>query len=1193
MSKEELNENASAKVLIFLGLALAALFTGLWMWMSNEEPPHGWFANNRKFMAAVLVAAWLACMFLAALYELGVREFVADSRVARFFDRRRKDKHESTEPVEETHTPETDALRLRQRLQTRHGRFWRYRDRWILVAGDDPLVKRLAPGLAETGYAITGGTVLLHANQTRDTLDTAWLDQIRRMRRRRPIDAIVAVTRNRTSAKAPSFDTDDISQRLARHARALRWSAPAYVLNVTDFGDESSTPDEPIGFTWQEPRIQPETFEATLSNLTFNLADEGVARLAKDGKDRYPAELSQHISRLHEALSDLVTQTSQSRYWRQAVHGLLFAPLFKERELAPPAAANGPNDDNESTQPQPQQRTTWQTIADHSRTVHGRRVGVSLSTAAAWTATAAIGVWTAGMLLSGATNRATIQSAEDTLDKLSTTQDRTQSALALDSLQKQIDTLETHQRAGAPWTTRFGLNRDAALIAALWPGYEHAAVRILAAPIKQKLEEKMRQLASLPDAEIASGGNAQVQAAYDTLKTYLMLAYPARANTAFLTPQLIAAAMPARPQNASLSPGAWEDLRQRLLAFYASHLNQRPTASGSSQAIVLDGPLVAATRESIIGVRGIQNSTDAIYQQIIDEAQPKYPPVSLATLLGSTTSRGLFNTTATVPGVFTRAAWDDRISKAIDDASEQHAVAGDWVLSDAKPGTDAEPSTLKDELRRRYFADYARAWEQFLNSLRWQSATTLSGTVDQLSLLGDSQRSPLVALMNAIVYQAGTGASVQSLSDTLINKAQKLVGADEKDPSKQAQLPQAPLAAAFGPILRLAGSDLTLAAPTDGKNAAQQAATGDLSLARYLERVTAMRLKVQQMVSNPDPDAMSRIAAQAVLQGKTSDIADSRDYASRVAASLGERWSGFGDALFQRPLDQTWDVVLQPAAASLNDTWRTAIVADWNKAFGGRYPFADSDNDASIAELTRFLRADNGVIAQFVSTQLAGVVERQGDRWALVQGAGRNALTVDPAFLASLNRLARVSNVLFPSGDAHVRYELRAAPTPGITEMTFKLSGRELHYFNQKQEWTPFLWPGEALENNAHVEWQSQESGLRSSFDFEGRFGLIRLLEKADVAQQDNARYQLKWMPDQSTGLPLQVQLRSEAGGGPLEALTLRHFTLPPQIFIVSRGAAKRTGASASSPPPLPAAMLESARHAQTPLPSNGLPDYN
>ncbi|MGS0891835.1 ImcF-related family protein [Burkholderia stagnalis] len=1082
---------------------------------------------------------------------------------------------------------------LKQALMERHGWRWRYRDRWVLLAGDYPLVRRLAPGLADTGYTILGNTIVLYARQIDDTLDAEWLERIRRLRRRRPIDAIVAITRHRSSGDA-SFDVDELVVRLARHARTLRWAAPAYLLDVTDFGSELARPDEAMGFTWANTRLSDEAIDASLRNLVDHLSDAGVVRLALNADDRYPAELSQHVSMLRGALSDLLLRTAESTVSRHALHGLMFAPLFKARDPASPDPGLPRGDSSDADlRSNPQHRTIWQTVADHSRKVHGRRIGFSLSTTAAWMATTVIGFWLVGAMLSGFANRATIGSAADTVAKLAGTQGPTQSLQTLIALDRQIDTLEIRRRTGAPLNARFALNRDHALLDALWPHYDDAANRILVTPIRRQLEARLHQLASLSDAEIASGGDAQVQAAYDTLKTYLMLAKPERAVAAFLTPQLIATSMPARPVDSSLSPGGWKDLRQQAIAFFTNHLGPGAKPKAAALAIAPDLALIAATRQTVIGVRGIQNSRDAVYQQILDEATPKYPPVSLATLLGDATSqpgsggatsRGLFGTTMTVPGVFTRAAWDERIARAIDEAGEQHDVASDWVLSDTKSAGQSA-STLKDELRQRYFDDYARAWAQFLNSLRWQPAPTLSATADQLTLLGDPQRSPLVALMNAIVYQAGTGANTRSLSDTLISKAQQLVGADEKDPSKQARLPLAPLAAAFGPILRLTGSDLVSGAPANGHAAAavQMAATGDLSLARYLERITAMRLKTSQIVSSADPDAVARLAAQSVLQGKTSDIADSRDYASRLAASLGEQWSGFG-ALFRAPFDQAWQVVVQPAASSLNEIWRAAIVADWNKTFGGRYPFADSDNDASLPEMARFMRPDGGVITQFVTTQLAGVVERQGDRWVAAPGADSGALTIDPGFLSGLNRLARISSVLFPSGDARVRYELQAVPTPGVTDMRFVLSGRELHYFNQKQAWTPFEWPGQSLENLSHVEWRTEQGGLRTALDAQGRFGLIRLFERAKVTQQDNARYLLTWMPDTSQGTSLKVQLRSEAGAGPLDVLQLRRFVLPARIFMTG---AANAGAkvSTASPPPLPAAAIAAARHAAVPLP--------
>ncbi|WP_423394957.1 ImcF-related family protein [Burkholderia sp. LMG 21824] len=1188
------NDNKTLPAGLFIGVAAVIVFLALGSAVWMEGPRHGWSRDTRIIIELSLAVGLLIVILLIKHVEF-VLLSIASLRASRWFARYDAGKRAVSVDHNDQDGPPGPvdrATALRNLLRDRHGRRWRYRERWVLVAGDLPLVKRLAPGLADTGYVINGDTILLYAGQTRDTLETEWLDQIRRLRRYQPIDAIVAVTRNRSSADV-SFDVDGVSRQLALHARALRWAAPAYLLDATDFGSMTSSPDEAIGFTWSNACLNSDDIDSSLQDLTYDLAGTGVVRLTRDARDRYPLELSQHIANLRAALTGLVLKANQSRTWKHGVHGLLFAPLFKEREPGLPLSSDT-NDDDSPTGPQ--HRTIWQTVADHSRKVHGRRVGFSLSTTAAWMATAVTGCWLAGTMLSGFVNRATIGSAADTVVNLKEARDPTQSLQTLTHLERQIDTLEIHQRNRAPLSARFGLNRDHALLDALWPHYADAANRILVGPIRRQLEARLHQLASLSDAEIASGGDTQVQAAYDTLKTYLMLAKPERAVAAFLTPQLVATSMPARPINSSLSPGRWEDLRLQAITFFTNHLGPGAKSTAAALAIVPDSTLIAATRQTVIGVRGIQNSRDAVYQQILDEATPKYPPVSLATLLGDATSqagtggatsRGLFNTTMTIPGVFTRAAWDERIAKTIDDAGEQHDVSSDWVLSDTKAAGQSS-STLKDELRQRYFDDYARAWAQFLNSVRWQPAPTLSATADQLTLLGDPQRSPLVALMNAIVYQAGTGANTQSLSDTLISKAQQLVGADEKDPSKQVKPQLAPLAGAFGPILRLTGSDLVSVAPANGQTAAaQMAATGDLSLARYLERITAMRLKTSQIVSSADPDAVARLAAQSVLQGKTSDIADSRDYASRVAASLGEQWSGFG-ALFRAPFDQAWQVVVQPAASSLNEIWRAAIVADWNKSFSGRYPFADSDNDASLPEMARFMRPDGGVITQFVTTQLAGVIERHGDRWVPAQGTDSGALTIDPGFLNGLNKLTRISTVLFPSGDARVRYELQAVPTPGVTDMRFVLSGRELRYFNQKQEWTPFEWPGQSLENLSHIEWQTEQGGLRTALDSQGRFGLIRLFERAKVTQQDNARYLLTWAPDTSQGIPLKVQLRSDAGAGPLDVLQLRNFVLPARIFMTGAASAGPK-VSTASPPPLPAAAIDAARHAAVPLPP-GLP---
>jgi type VI secretion system protein ImpL len=987
--------------------------------------------------------------------------------------------------------------RFKLSMQQAYGWRWRYQQSWLLVTGDQATAETLSPGLSTAGWVVTPEAVLFYAGAA-DQSDENWLTRIRGIRPRRPVDATVQIARVSDLDKEP-FEGEVLAHRLFSQSRGLGWAAPAYLLNVVDVDGAAAQSAEAVACTWSNRTAAAEQSAYAFTTLSRELADAGTQRLGQNRAERCRTRLSQHIETYGVKLSALVSKLNRARSWKTSVVGVFFTPLFKPQ---PADATNLIHAPSSFAQP------TWQAIAAHSRTVHGRRVGFSLTRVAAWSAIALAAVWIAGTLVSVAANRNAIQTASTTIAKLAAPHDTTQATQNLDTLQKQIATLEARQRDGAPWYTRFGLNHDASLLSAVWPAYESANNRILIQPIRAKLESDLRQLGSLTDQELASGGDAQVKGAYSTLKSYLMLAEPKHADSGFLIPQLMATDQPPRPERSSVNPGNWRDLTQRLVAFHANHLHQRP-----SLAITPDTTLIATARQTLVSVMGLQNSTDTVYQQILDETRVKYPPVSLQSLLGDTSSRGVFTTSETVPGVYTRQAWDERIGKAIDDADEQRTVTGDWVLSDtATTSATASTASLKEQLRQRYFADYGRAWQQFLNSVRWQADTSLSGTVDQLSLYADPQRSPLSALFKVIVYQASTGAVGQSLSDTLVNKARLLVSGDDKDkdPSNAASQPEAPLASAFGPLLRVAGSDLATAGPAKAA-AAQPANTSDISLPRYLERVTGVRLKLQQIMMSPDPDAMSRTAAQAILQGKTSDIGDSRDYASRVAASLGEQWSGFGNAVFQRPLDQTWDVVLQPATASLNETWRTAIVTAWNKSFGDRYPFADSDSDASLPEMARFLRVDGGVISQFVSTQLGGIIERQGDQWVVMQATGRNTLRVDPEFVSALNRLTRVSNVLFPTGDANLRYELRAIPTPGITDVKIALSGRDLHYFNQREEWTPFVWPGEALENGTRIEWQTEQAGPRVAFDFAGRFGLIRLLERATVSQQDGARYLLRW----------------------------------------------------------------------------------
>jgi type VI secretion system protein ImpL len=234
---------------------------------------------------------------------------------------------------------------------------------------------------------------------------------------------------------------------------------------------------------------------------------------------------------------------------------------------------------------------------------------------------------------------------------------------------------------------------------------------------------------------------------------------------------------------------------------------------------------------------------------------------------------------------------------------------------------------------------------------------------------------------------------------------------------------------------------------------------GNLSFQSWLARVTQVRLKLQQVTSAPDPQAMSQMLAQTVFQGKAIDLTDTRDYGSLVAASLGQEWNGFGQSLFVQPLDLAWRQVLAPAAGSLNTRWQTTIVDQWNKAFAGRYPFKATGSDASLPLLAQFLRSDSGRITTFLKTNLGGILHQEGNRW-VVDPSASQGMVVSPDFLRAINQLAELSDIVFSQGDAGVHFELMARPSRDVARVQLTLDEQNLDYFNQMESWQSFTWPG-------------------------------------------------------------------------------------------------------------------------------------
>jgi len=948
------------------------------------------------------------------------------------------------------------------------------------------------------------------------------------------------------------------------------------------------------GYPRQSARDSAEALKEQLTTLERVSAYRGVRLCREPDWISWLAQISVYIGDQRERIVTGWETLVASKWLRAPLAGVMFAPTFPGAGVVPvpipvdaaaaqERSATAPRTLGTATEltaeagnalalrVQPASLlATWHEIGADVRRHHGKRVGFYWPSALATLVTVVAIGWCVAMTISAVGNQHLIHEAQVSADAALAAAAGTPTALRAQlALQQRIEMLEYRQQHGAPWYLRAGVGRNDAILQALWQPYRTAANRNLQRPVVQTLEASLADLAQVR-ADALQSRDAQ-RRGYNALQAYLMLAEPSRTEPAFLTEQ-IAAAWPAP---AAMSTGEWLDTSERLASFYASHLKAHPEWRTPASAAI-----VSAARSTLINQIGLTNADDTVYQGIIDDAKGKYADASLMTLLNGADARGLFSTTQSVPGIYTRAAWDGMIAQAIEKAANERHVNGDWVLSSAPKkvplrddgaassagtaiaqegaaatvaaittsDTKRASDDLKARLTARYFAEYTAAWQGMLNSIQWQPAANLSGAIDQLTRLTDAQTSPLIALMKSVQYQAQAGRPSQALTDTLVRKAQSLIGSGDKT---QAEVVN-PLDKPFGPLLALMGDSGT-SANTASHEAKALTELNGVSLAHYLTVATTMRLKLQQIATSPDAQAMARSLAQAVFQGKLSELAQARDDAALTAASLGTAWVGFGDALFARPLDTAWQTILQPAAASLNEAWRASVAAPFNSAMNGRYPFYDTNADASFAELGHYVRPDTGLIARFMTTQLAGVLKPQGDQW-VPDELRPQALQFDPAFLTAIRLLPTLGAQLYAQGDAGYHFEIMALPSANVTRTELEVDGTPLSYFNQQVSWTALTWPGNGLNGHTGLMWEMVNAGLRQAFDATGDWAFLRLLAKAHVKPLDSTRYELTW--DQPDAAPLRYVLRTQVGAGPLDLLKLRGFRMPERIFTVGKAGA-------------------------------------
>ncbi len=1045
---------------------------------------------------------------------------------------RNNEKNSNKYPSEENRIEEESNSNnlLLEKMKGVYGLFWQRKVKIHLLIGTSASIEKLAPNLTADIWQENNGTLLIYGGDIHQSIDENLIQDLKQLRRRRPLDAVIWVSENNLSQQPLGHslfnhlnptNTDTASRYFHQLFRQLRWQAPIWLWNISNNG-EITTNEAPTILYSAPLKATSETLSNDLKTLLPALMEQGTQAVLHNQTQTYLLALARFLQ--HEGCEKLANTLAPllSGYRSLPFAGVLFST---------------PVDNNVSaTLSQNNQWTSnphWKALmAVNSQLPYQLKaspIGLNSKRILQYTVATAMTLWGIGMVVSYFMNRQLITQSQQQA-QLATDNHQSEFARlqAQYGLQQTLGLLSHREKTSVPFWLRFGLSSNNALLSHLWPVYSQSMLPLLRDSTQQHLENYLHAFMQFPpeSAERTEGA----QSAYQALKAYLMMGDPSRIDPTFFTES----ALRIWPEYNGLKEGEWQTLGTELLTFYASQLPYH-----NEWTIKPNRTLVAGSRTILIRQIGQRNGESALYQKILQQAQHNFADMTLDDMTGDTDVSFLLSSADTVPGIFTRKAWEESIEPAIKKAVYERREEIDWVLSDTQKETDIDisPEKLQQNLTERYFNDFSGSWLSFLNGLQWRETQSLSDTIDQLTLMSDVRQSPIIALMNTLSYQGKTGRQQEKLADSFVNSAKDLLNKEQQPVISQKAEFTGPLEPVFAPILAF----------TDPQSLTQN--SDALSLQAYLTRVTRVRLKLQQVVNAPDPQAMSQALARSVFEGKTVDLSETQDYGSLIAASFGQEWSGFGQTLLVQPMSQAWQQLLAPTSQGINTQWRNAVVNDWNMAFGGRYPLKNTQSEISLPLMAQYLRPDNGRIQRFLETHLNGVLHKEGTHW-VPDTTNAQGLTFNPEFLKALDKLSYLGDVVFANGEARLYFELRPGTSPDIMQTHLMIDKQSLIYDNQQPQWQRFVWPADTVASGASLSWITTNTGTRIYGDYRGVWGIIRLLEDAQIAPYagSTSSYSVNWKT--LNGQSLNYTLRTEMGEGPIALLQLRNFVLPEKIFL-------------------------------------------
>jgi len=764
---------------------------------------------------------------------------------------------------------------------------------------------------------------------------------------------------------------------------------------------------------------------------------------------------------------------------------------------------------------------------------------------------------------------------------------------ALQILQDRIEQLERY-RSDRPLALSLGLYQGDYLERKLREEYFSGVREVMLKPVAESLEgflaEVNRNAAELqPSARTATESTTPQTAAqasrqfkdssptssedaYNALKTYLMLADPARAEAAHLNDQLTRFWRNWLDANRGAMPRE-EMIRgaERMITFYLSQIQDVSWPRLEPKLALVD-----QTRDNLRRVVRGMPARERVYADVKARAATRFPTMTVARIVGEQDKELVLGSYA-IPGTFTREAWEGFVQDAFRDAANRELQSADWVLKTASKDDltlEGSPEQIQKALMELYKNDYAKEWQRFLQGVTIRDLASFEAAAGAMNRLGDPQTSPIGKLVTTVYQQ--TSWDNPTLVDAGLQQAQRGAMAWFREtilrqkPSQvniniQAGTPQN-AALPLGPVGREFAGVARMVVAKDN----------NASLMRgYMEQMSKLRSRFNTIKNQGDPGPGAKQLMQQTLDGNGSELADALKYVDeQMLTGMTDAQKAAIRPLLVRPLMQSFAVIVKPTELEINKVWAAQVVTPFRQNLAPKYPFSvESRLEANNQEIGEIF-GPGGAIAKFFDTTIGPLVVRRGDVLAARTWADMGVTLVPgvvasfPGWIAPLSSNG-VANVAAASGgEEQTMFDLQALSAVGASEFTIEIDGQALRWRGQSQPWVHMAWPSNFGTPGARITALTPQGRSVTLLNEPGRTGLKSMIETSSRKKKDGGVFELTWSNE---GVSVTANLKVVGTRKPVAAPApapggqgFKRLRLPDTVVAANTAAAAPAAAPAA-----------------------------